>query len=72
VAAAADRDEQILVASEMDRLHNIFGRFAAGDERRLAIDHGVPDLSYLVVIHVPWKNHLSVENPFEPVRCRFW
>ena len=43
---------RLLLARELDGLDDIFGRRAAGDQRRPAVDHGVPDLAHLVVARV--------------------
>ena len=43
VAAAAHRDEKLLVPRELDRLDDVGGAEAARDERRAAVDHRVPD-----------------------------
>ncbi len=67
VAAPADRDEQVVRARELDRLDDIVSRPAARDQRRLAIDRRVPDLSDLVVTRVARKKHVSPEARFEPI-----
>ena len=72
VSASPDRDEQFVLARELDGLHDIFGRRAAGDQRRRAIDHGVPDLSHLIVARVPGKNYVSPELSFELVHLCFF
>src|SRR5262249_38782281 len=72
VSASPDRDEQFVLARELDGLHDIVGRLAAGDQRRRAIDHGVPDLSYLVVARVSGTNYVSAELSFELVYLCFF
>src|SRR6476619_8314280 len=64
VSASPDRDEQFVLARELDGLHDIFGRRAAGDQRRPAIDHGVPDLSYLIVARISGNNYVYPEMSF--------
>ena len=67
VSASSDRDEQVVLARELDGLDDIFGRRAAGDQRGPAIDHGVPDLAHLVVARVAGKKHVPPEVRFELV-----
>ncbi|MNY41307.1 hypothetical protein D3C86_1761120 [compost metagenome] len=56
-----------MFSRELDGQPNIFGRSAAGDQRGLAVDHGIPDLAHLVVIRVCSKKHLPPEVRFELV-----
>ena len=49
VTATADGNEQVIVAGEGDGLHHIVGRQALGNQGRPAIDHGVPDLTSLLI-----------------------
>ena len=52
VPAPSDRDEQTILAPELDGLDDIFRRRAAGDKRGPAVNSGVPDLANLVVARV--------------------
>jgi hypothetical protein len=52
VAAAFDGDEQAVLAGELHAMHDVGGVDAAGDERRAAVDHAVPDLAGVAVVAV--------------------
>ena len=52
VAAAADGQEQVVVAGERDRLRDVGRARALRDQRRPLVDHGVVDLARLVVVGV--------------------
>ena len=52
VAAAADGQQQAVVAGEADRRRDVVGVGAAGDQRRPLVDHGVVDRARLVVVGV--------------------
>ncbi len=71
MSTAPDRDDQLLLVPELDRLHDIFGRGAAGDNRGFAVDHGVPDLPHLIVIGISGKKHISPEVRFEFLQLGF-
>jgi hypothetical protein len=49
VPAAADGNEQLAVAAEIDGGNDVARVGAAGDERRTAVDHAVVDLPRLFV-----------------------
>jgi hypothetical protein len=49
VAAAPDRDRQVVVAGEADRPDHVVGPGAAGDQYRAAVDGAVPDPAGLLV-----------------------
>src|SRR5579859_847527 len=49
VGTAANRDQQILVASEVHARQNILRGLTAGDQRRSAVNHPIPDLAGVVV-----------------------
>ena len=52
VAAAAHRDQQFVLAREVNRADDVGGPGAADDHARPAIDHGVPDRPCRVVAGV--------------------
>jgi hypothetical protein len=67
VPAPSDRDEQVVLARELDGLDDIFRRRAARDQRGSAVDHGIPDLAHRVVARVARKKHTPPEVRFELV-----
>src|SRR5512143_3463936 len=67
VSTPSNRDKEVVLAREPDGLDNIFRRRAAGDQPRPAVDHGVPNLAYLVIARVARKNHTPPEVRFELV-----
>lgn len=71
VPAPSDRDEQVVLAPKFDGLHDIFRRRAAGDQCGPAVYHGVPDLSYFVVVRVARKKHISLQERFKIVDLFF-
>lgn len=71
VSAPSDRDDKVVLARELDSVNYIFRRRAAGNQRGLAVDHGVPDMACLVVGRVVRKKHLPSEVRFELVDICF-
>ena len=61
VPAAAHRQRQIVGAGELDRRAHVVGVAGANDQRRVAIDRGVPDLAGLVVTGVAWPHDLAAQ-----------
>jgi hypothetical protein len=49
VPAAANRDLEAVLAGEVHRRHDVIRRPGAGNRRRTAVDHAVPDTSSLFV-----------------------
>jgi hypothetical protein len=49
VAAASHRHQQVVGTGEVDCRDDIGGPGAAGDERRVAVDHAVPDFAGVIV-----------------------
>jgi hypothetical protein len=62
VAAAADRDRELLLAGEADRSGDVGCARGAGDELRVAVDHPVPDDACLVVAGVVAADDLPGEH----------
>ena len=52
VAAAADGDEQLVVAAEIHRGHHVGDVRAARDEQRPLVDHAVVKLARLIIVRV--------------------
>ena len=61
VAAAADRHHELPFAGGVHGGHDIRGGCAAGDHRRVAVDHRVEDPARLVVAGLSWFQHLARE-----------
>jgi hypothetical protein len=62
VAAAADRDHQLLLAGEAESRDHVVHSGRPHDERRTAVDHAVPDGPRLVVSVVLRKDDLAGER----------
>jgi hypothetical protein len=65
VSAAADREQELVVASEIDAGDDVGRVDGPGDEGRTTIDHGVVDLASFVVLAVVWRDEPSAESGFE-------
>ena len=52
VAAALDRQQQALLAREVDRVDDVRGSSALHDQRRPAIDQPVPDRARIVIARI--------------------
>jgi hypothetical protein len=61
VAATPNRQRQAAVTSERDRPRNVAGAGATRDQRRPLVDHGVVDLSRLLVVGVVGSDQSSLE-----------
>ena len=62
VAAAADRQRQVVLGGEADRPGDVVGVRAAGDQRRAAVDHRVVDGARLGVGRVVGTDQLAAET----------
>ena len=62
VAAAAYRDRQGVQAGEVQRQGNVVRVRAAGDQRRVAVDHPVPDEARFVVAGVGGTDELAAKD----------
>ncbi len=65
VAAAADRDEQLLVSRQPERMDDIGGAAAARDQPRTPVDHGVPDRSRRFVAVLAGQRHFAAQPAAE-------
>jgi hypothetical protein len=61
VAAAPDRDQELLFACEAKRRGNVVDAYRADDNRGPAVEHPVPDGASLVVPGVCRKDDLAGE-----------
>ena len=52
VAAALDREQQVLLAREVDGVDDVRGAGALHDQRRLAVDQPVPDRARVVIARI--------------------
>jgi hypothetical protein len=59
VLAAADGDDELLGARELDRAHDVGDAGAAHDQRRAAVDRSVPDRARGVVAVIAGADHLA-------------
>jgi hypothetical protein len=66
VAAAADRDEQVLLAGSVDRGDDVGGVGAAGDRRGVPVDHAVVDRSGGVVAVAGRLDQLAAQALTQP------
>src|SRR5581483_11667416 len=62
VSAAADRHHELVVARELDRPNHVGLASTAGDERRLLVDHRVPDTPRLVVAWLARCEQLAMQR----------
>jgi hypothetical protein len=65
VAATANRDSHVVLASEIDGRDDVGDVDAACDDRRSLVDHGVVDLAYLIVVGVGWGDDRTAHR-----RCK--
>ncbi len=65
VPAAADGDEQVLAAREVDRAHDVGDAGAADDQRRPPVVGAVPDRARLVVAVVVGADELAAQALLE-------
>ena len=61
VPTTPDREQHSVLARIVDRRTHIIGRGAAGDQRRLLVEHRVPDLPDLVIVRVPRLDEFATE-----------
>ena len=66
VPAAADGEEQAVVAGEVDGGDHVAGVGAAGDQRRPPVDHRVVDGARSVVVGIPGR---MTSPRMVPMRC---
>lgn len=66
VAAAADGEEQILLAGEAHRGDHVGDAGTAGDQRRVFVDHAVVDASSNVVAEIPGLDQLTAQRRLQP------
>ena len=64
VAAATNGDDELVFAGILDGVHHVGLGAATHDERRLAVNHAVPDRAGFVVAGVARQNDGSVEALF--------
>ena len=62
VAAAADRKQQVVVASEPHSRGHVVGVRTARDQRRPSVDHGVEDLARFAVLTILGPDQRSAES----------
>ena len=67
VTTRPDRDHEVLLSRETDRTDHVVDVAAAGDDRRVAIDHPVPDDPGRVVVGASRQHDLTAERLAE--RC---
>ena len=70
VTAALDREEQVLLAGEVDGVDDVRGPGALHDQRRPAVDQPVPDRAGIVVALIARPQDRS-PNPFHKCSSRF-
>ena len=68
VSAAPDRERQVVLANEVQRPGHVVSRTAAGNQRRTAVDHAVPDLAHFVVLGIFGKNERARKGRLECIR----
>jgi hypothetical protein len=61
VAAAVDRERDVLLTGDIDRGGDVVGAGAAGDERGLAVDHRVEHRAGVVVAGVARFDEFTAE-----------
>ncbi len=61
VAAPAHRNEQVVLAGEVDRVYDVGHARRAGYERGPPVDHAVPDLAGLFVARVAGTEQLAAQ-----------
>jgi hypothetical protein len=61
VTAATNGDRQVMIAREPDRGQDIGDLKAAGDHRRMAVDHPVPDLTRRIVRRIDGKDQRATQ-----------
>jgi hypothetical protein len=67
VAAAPDANLETVAPGQGDRRHHVGGLMTAGDERRAAVDHRVPDVARVVVSRVTRSQNLKTAHaPIPP------
>jgi hypothetical protein len=71
VAAALDRDEQVLLAREVDGVDDIGRAAALHDQRRSTVDQPVPDRARVVVAWIAGSQDRSPDT-FRECLGRFW
>ena len=64
VTAAANGDDELVFTGILDGVHHVGLGAAAHDERRLAVNHAVPDRAGFVVSRIARQNDGSVEALF--------
>jgi hypothetical protein len=62
VAAAPDRDHELLLAGEAKRRGDVVDAGRARDDRRPAVEHPVPDGASLVITGIGRENDLAAER----------
>ena len=61
MAAAPDRNEQIVRARKLYGANNISNPGTAGDQTRMFVDARVPDASRHVIAGIGWQDNLAAE-----------
>ena len=72
VATAADGHSQPLLAGEVHSRDHVIVVLAVGDQRRLAVDHAVPDRAGSVVLVVIGAYHPALERTAESIVDRYF
>jgi hypothetical protein len=67
VATAAYRGRKIVVAGEIDRVHDVNGALTTHDKPRSAVDHCVPDRASGIKSIFVFGKHLAAQTRTEPV-----
>ena len=65
VPTAADGEDEPIVSCKVYGKDDVRRRSAPSDERRVLIDHGVPDLTCAFVRIIAWQKNLSFETAFQ-------
>src|SRR5262249_6862494 len=65
VAAAANRNKQIVVSREVYGTNHIGHVYAPRDQARLFVDHSIVNLSSFIVILIAWFDQAPTQVSFE-------
>jgi hypothetical protein len=71
MTAAANGNQQLVLAREVDSGHDVSHAGAAGDQRRPLVDHPVPDPTGRLVLVVAGADQLAPESGGELPECGF-
>jgi hypothetical protein len=62
MATTANRDAEVIVASEADGVDDVCSIDALGDEPRMPIDHSVVDFTGFVVFRIVWCHNTAAKR----------